>query len=380
MCDGNDNTVNNGLVQVYAGSNNTVYGCGAFVAGTGASANDNTVLGTNALANATVPSGNTIIGSGALTNHTSATLANNVIVGLNAGNTLINASSNNVAVGANAMGSVLANYARNNSVAIGVNALATPTDGLTQTNDVAIGYNCNAAPGLDNNVTLGANATCRGGNSVAIGVSCNVDPTSTECVCIGKSANIGGGDGNVLIGGLGFIPGPDNHHNVVIGGRTGAGQPSNVATADYTVVIGVNARATGDNAIALGTGVTAITAFGLFTYKSLAPVVSGTTMLHDPITGQIGPMVSSQRYKTNIAPLADSVSSRIWDLQPRSFNYIEGGKADFGYIAEEVATAVPELVVSDNLGPKSVRYEMLSVLLLAELKKLEARVGQLENK
>ena len=53
------------------------------------------------------------------------------------------------------------------------------------------------------------------------------------------------------------------------------------------------------------------------------------------------------------------------------------GTPQFGLIAEEVAQVFPELVIYDADGkPFTVRYEMLAVLLLNELKKLSADVAQ----
>ena len=49
-------------------------------------------------------------------------------------------------------------------------------------------------------------------------------------------------------------------------------------------------------------------------------------------------------------------------------------------IAEEVVSLIPQLVGVDKEGlPNSVDYPMLSVLLLAELKKLKARIEVLEG-
>ncbi|MBT8339058.1 MAG: tail fiber domain-containing protein [Desulfatitalea sp.] len=80
---------------------------------------------------------------------------------------------------------------------------------------------------------------------------------------------------------------------------------------------------------------------------------------------------SSRRFKEDIRDL-DISSEKIHALNPVAFKWIEerGGKADFGLIAEEVAEIIPELAAYDEEGkPFSVRYELLSVLLLKELKK-----------
>jgi len=85
---------------------------------------------------------------------------------------------------------------------------------------------------------------------------------------------------------------------------------------------------------------------------------------------------SSKRYKKNISGI-EVDTMKILDLIPVSFDWkrelnsiSRGGKRDFGLIAEDVAEVIPELATYDEEGkPASVRYEMLSVLLLSFLVK-----------
>ena len=56
------------------------------------------------------------------------------------------------------------------------------------------------------------------------------------------------------------------------------------------------------------------------------------------------------------------------------------GKKHFGYIAEEVNEILPEIVNKDPDGePEGVKYEMVTVLLVEEIKKLKARIEVLEG-
>jgi hypothetical protein len=97
--------------------------------------------------------------------------------------------------------------------------------------------------------------------------------------------------------------------------------------------------------------------------------------------GQLGVLQSSQRYKEEIAPMADA-SSRLYQLRPVSFHYkkpdASGNKPiQYGLIAEEVAEVFPELVVRNKDGsPETVAYHLLGGLLLNELQKEHAVVGQ----
>jgi hypothetical protein len=95
---------------------------------------------------------------------------------------------------------------------------------------------------------------------------------------------------------------------------------------------------------------------------------------------------SSQAFKKNVTDLAID-SSAIYNLNPVSYNYkkdyedfgydLAEGK-QFGLISEEVAEAVPELAIMKDGEPKNVDYQKLSVLLLAEMQKMNKRIEDLE--
>lgn len=109
-------------------------------------------------------------------------------------------------------------------------------------------------------------------------------------------------------------------------------------------------------------------------------------------TGEIRRYTSSERYKKNITDI-ETDTSKIYQLRPVSFE--DNGKAEkdeYGYdiqslrkeiglIAEEVNEMLPELVYFDKDGlPEGVHYSNLSVLLLAEIKKINDRLTKLEEK
>ena len=86
-------------------------------------------------------------------------------------------------------------------------------------------------------------------------------------------------------------------------------------------------------------------------------------------------------------------SDRVLDLQPRAFTWRhpidapdgwaqqvgDPGRRDFGLIAEEVAEVMPELVNYKDGQPYSVRYQMMSVLLLEQLQELKQEIEDLKN-
>lgn len=111
------------------------------------------------------------------------------------------------------------------------------------------------------------------------------------------------------------------------------------------------------------------------------------TALHLSASGEVMAASSSQRYKKDIVDL-EFDTEKVYHLRPVSFTWKEQGNRDFGLIAEEVNEILPEVVVYDNENlPNGVKYEQLSVLLLAEMKKLkeitkqqEERISVLEKK
>lgn len=76
-----------------------------------------------------------------------------------------------------------------------------------------------------------------------------------------------------------------------------------------------------------------------------------------------------------------SASDRLLNLNPVTFRYKEARKngenpLEYGLIAEEVADVFPELVVfNDMQQPETVKYRLLSSLLLNELQKQHTELG-----
>jgi len=110
----------------------------------------------------------------------------------------------------------------------------------------------------------------------------------------------------------------------------------------------------------------------------LTAAVGAGTNLVISAGGQIIRDVSSRRYKDNITDI-ELDTSLVLDLRPVSFNYISEETRTFGLIAEEVAELLPEAVNHNVYNQvESVNYRMLTVPLIAEVKKNRNEISELK--
>ena len=272
------------------------------------------------------------------------------------------------------------------NVAVGSN---TGHDTTTASNNVLIGFNAGAAVTTsDQNVLIGSGA----GASLIL----------NRGTYIGYNAgtlDTGTGSGNLGIGRLAL----SSYTGSVAGQNTMVGQQagSNIVSGQYNTFLGndtgLNYTGAESSNILIGCEVEGtlgesnhirIGKQGAGIQEQNTCFISGITggagtalTVFVDATGLLGTTVSSRRYKTNIAPLV--TTEALYNLNPVSFNYIDpkrDQRTQVGLIAEEVHEVMPSLVVYENGQPENVRYHELPILLLNELKKLAARVQELELK
>ena len=159
--------------------------------------------------------------------------------------------------------------------------------------------------------------------------------------------------------------------NIVIGNSAGSG-----LIAGSNNIYLANAGADESNTIRIGTEGTQTATFiaginGINVNPSTAVVVNSN--------GQLGVIVSSQRFKKDIQSMGEA-SSRLMRLRPVTFfyrpEYVSGEQTlQYGLIAEEVARVYPDLVAFGPDGkPQTVRYHLLSTMLLNEVQKQETHI------
>ena len=209
-----------------------------------------------------------------------------------------------------------------------------------------------------------ATTTTDGGLNTAVGAQAlMMNVSGNNNTAIGVSALTGStGSSNIAVGNLAGSQATTESDNIYLGHTGAAGESSVMRLGQFpsqirTFIAGIRAVTTGVN--------------------DALPVVIDSN-------GQLGTVISSQRYKEDIADMA-SASSAIMRLRPVTFRYrqpfADGGKpVHYGLIAEEVASTMPSLAVFDAQGePATVKYHDLPVLLLNEVQRLEKELTELRK-
>ena len=97
-------------------------------------------------------------------------------------------------------------------------------------------------------------------------------------------------------------------------------------------------------------------------------------------SGRLLKSSSSRRYKQNIEKLTIN-SDKVYQLEPVKYNWRTSGEVDIGLIAEDVAQAIPDLVIFDKDGnPDAVKYDRVAIYLLEIVKSQQERISALEKK
>lgn len=356
------------MLMNLAGILNTTVGHQALAANT--NGNFNTAIGETALASNTTAWDNTAIGGDAMFSNQVG--ERNTAVG---GDSLRDnvSGNNNVAMGNDTLGDNLAS----DNTAVGADALRLNTTGAHNT---VLGRNAanNNVDG-NNNTAIGSSAlffNTNGSSNVAIGrFAAHSNTSGLQNIAIGRQAlnNNETASSNTAVGDR-ALQNASGANNTALGILAG----SNLFTGTgnlYLANPGVNPES---DTIRVGDAQTR-------TY--IAGIRGTTTGVNDAITvvidsnGQLGTLSSSRSLKYDIEGL-EAVDDRLLALRPVSFRYNwhgEEGPVQFGLIAEEVAEVFPELVVfNEERQPETVRYHLLSTLLLNELKRQHARIEALE--
>jgi len=280
----------------------------------------------------------------------------------------------NTAVGASALS---ANSTGANNVAAGANALFANTTGA---NNTAAGFSAlhNNTTGANNNasgVEALFNNTTAGDNNAMGHAALFSNTMGTRNSAVGSETlylNTTGSFNNAT-GYLALYHNTTGSYNVGIGYEAG-----------YYLTSGNNNIDIGNTGIATDSGTIKIGAAGVQTATYIAGIenakITGSAV-YVTVSGQLGVLASSERYKTAIAPIGAD-TGKLQQLRPVSFHLKSdpNGAVQYGLIAEEVDKVYPELVVRDAAGQvQGVRYEELTPMLLSEVQQLKRQMAELKR-
>ena len=247
--------------------------------------------------------------------------------------------------------------------------------------------------GIDNTfVGSGAgNLSMTGNHNAALGsgtLDSNTSGVFNTAVGSGALTSSTTGTGNVAVGFEAMYNSVDASSNLAIGDQALFSDVS----GDFNIAIGLQAGGltTGSYNIDIGhpgvAGESHTMRLGdVQTATFVAGIRAVTTGSNDAVpvvidsNGQLGTVSSSRRYKEDIRGMGDA-SDRLLRLRPVTFRYMkpfdDGQKPiQYGLIAEEVAEIFPDLVAyGRDRKPETVKYQMLSSLLLNEVQKQHAKI------
>jgi len=235
----------------------------------------------------------------------------------------------------------------------------------------------NGASALFNNTT-GFNNTANGfqalffnttgyQNTVNGGVALAFNTTGYQNTATGFAALLNNTTGfNNTADGWQALFNNNGNNNIAVGANAGF----NLTTGNFNIDIGNSGVAGDSKRIRIGTTGTQTKTF--IAGISGATVASGVGVIVGS-NGQLGTVVSSNRFKDAIKPM-DKASEVILALKPVTFRYKPEldpeGIPQFGLVAEQVEKVNPDLVARDEEGkPYTVRYEAVNAMLLNEFLK-----------
>jgi len=316
-----------------------------------------TFLGDGALVNSTTGTYNTAIGAQALSGNTTGfqNTANGALT--LTGNTI---GINNTGNGFQALSS---NTSGSNNTAVGSGTLLSNTTGFRNT--------ANGFSALSSN-TIGGSNTADGSNALFN----NTSGLQNTANGVGALFNNTTGSNNTASGFNALFGNSTGSNNIAIGVSAGI----NLITGSNNIDIGNSGMAADSDKIRIGTRGTHTRAFIAGISGATVPGGVGVIVGNN---GQLGTVVSSERFKDAIKPM-DKASEAILALKPVTFRYKKELDPEsipqFGLVAEQVEKIDPDLVARDEEGkPYTVRYEAVNAMLLNEFLK-EHRTVQLQQK
>jgi endosialidase-like protein len=243
------------------------------------------------------------------------------------------------------------------NIGIGSGALLSNTTGYA---NAAVGYNAMFAN------TTGPNNTAFGSNALYSNTSGKGNAAQGSNALYNNSTGIR----NLGIGSDALYANTTGSYNIALGFEAGY----NVTTGSNNIELGSMGAANDNGTIQIGTQGTQVQAkiAGIYGTQITGSAVYVTS------AGQLGVQGSSERFKTDIAPMPET-SAKLDQLRPVTFRYKSDPRnvMQYGLIAEEVARVYPELVIRDDSDQiQGIHYEELAPLLLQEVQQQRRKLRE----
>lgn len=383
---GNDNSFfGYSAGRLNTASFNSFFGSGAGDSTT--SGANNTFFGYNAGTGNLTGAGNSFFGSGA---GQANNADGNSFFGYQAG--LFNTSgANNAFFGTGAGGG---NTVGGNNAFFGYQAGDSNTSGSQNS---FFGYKAGGSTSnFSANSFFGANAgalTNSLSNSFFGASAGSVNTSGQSNTFIGTNSGGGNTTGgfNVFVGGNAGNANTTGSNNTVIGALANVG----LNNLTYATAIGAGATVYTSNTVVLGASadkvsipgrldVSQTATFGLTTtFDGLVKLNNlggnGATDLCLNSSNNIANCSSSLRYKTNVQTFTGGLNV-VRRLRPITFNWIEGGKADIGFGAEEVEKIEPLLITRNAKGEiEGVKYGQITTVLVNAVQQQQTLIDELQR-
>jgi hypothetical protein len=119
------------------------------------------------------------------------------------------------------------------------------------------------------------------------------------------------------------------------------------------------------------------TVFKFYTDNTSSPSMSLFDSGNMTIAGTLT-QNSDVRLKENIKPI-ESALDKIKQMQGVEFNKINSGTKEIGVVAQEIEKIIPELVLEDKEGIKSVAYGNITAVLIEAIKEQQKQIEELKQ-
>jgi len=96
-----------------------------------------------------------------------------------------------------------------------------------------------------------------------------------------------------------------------------------------------------------------------------------TGAVYAAVFGGVYTNASDATLKTNVAPITGALET-LMQLKPSSYEWIAGGQADFGFIAQDMQAVLPHITRTDKNGIMGIVYSGVTALNTAAIMELAA--------